>query len=143
MWTRSCTVTTKEVTREQLWQLFSDVNNWHTWDDSIEFARLQGEFAVGNTFQLRPKGGPTVTIRLQEIIENSKFVDCTSFPLAKMYGSHTFEDTPEGVRITVTMSVQGLLSFLWVRLVAQGIVNSLEEDINRQIQAAKHYEIKQ
>lgn len=41
MWTRSHSIVTKEVTKEQMWKLFSDVNNWHTWDEGIEFANNQ------------------------------------------------------------------------------------------------------
>lgn len=41
MWTQTYSIVTKEVTKEQMWKLFSDVNNWHTWDQSIEFAKLE------------------------------------------------------------------------------------------------------
>lgn len=56
MWTKSHSIVTKEVTKEQMWKLFADVNNWHTWDEGIEFAKMEGEFEKGNFFTLRPKG---------------------------------------------------------------------------------------
>jgi hypothetical protein len=136
MWTQSHTIVTKEVTKEQIWKLFSDVNNWQTWDTGIEFAKMEGEFNKGNTFQLRPKGGPTVKIELFEIIENKKFVDLTRFPLAKMYGEHLFEETQEGLKITSGMTVTGILSFIWVKLVAKGIADALPVDMEQQIKAA-------
>jgi hypothetical protein len=39
MWTKSHSIVTKEVTKEQMWRLFADVNNWHTWDEGINFGR--------------------------------------------------------------------------------------------------------
>lgn len=136
MWIKSHSITTKLVSKEQIWALISNVNNWHTWDDTVEHAELLGDFKVGTYFKLKPKGGPNVKIKLIEVNAPFKFVDQTNFPLAKMNGEHTYEDTPEGLKITVTMKVEGLLSFLWVKLVAQDIVNHLPDDINNQIQAA-------
>lgn len=71
-----------------------------------------------------------------ETTENHGFLDVTNFPLAKMYDNHTFEETPEGLKITNTISVKGLLAFLWVKLVAQNIVNALPADLPKQIEAA-------
>ena len=105
MWTRTNTIVTQEVTKEQIWKLFSDVNSWHTWDEGIEFAKLEGKFERGNHFILRPKGGPNVRIELLETVENKRFLDVTNFPLAKMYDEHLFEETPSGLKITHTITV--------------------------------------
>lgn len=136
MWTKSHTIVTKDVTREQIWKLFANVNEWHTWDKGIEFAKLEGNFEKGNWFLLRPKGGPNVKIRLLETIKNKRFLDVTHFPLAKMYDDHIFEDTPDGVIITHTITVKGLLGFLWVKIVAQKLADALPLDMQAQINAA-------
>ncbi len=136
MWTRSHTIVTKEATKEQLWKLFADVNHWHVWDTEIEYARMEGKFEQGNHFILKPKKGPKVKIELIETIENKKFVDRTKFPLAEMYGEHIFEETPDGLKITTTMTVKGILSFLWIKIVAQDIVNSLPEEMEKQVKLA-------
>lgn len=136
MWTKSYSVVTKDATKEQMWKLFADVNNWNKWDTGIKYAKMEGKFEKGNFFELKPKGGPKVKIELLEIIENKKYVDLTKFPLAKMYGEHTFEETPNGLKITITMSVKGLLGFLWIKLVAQNIVNGLPVEMVEQIKYA-------
>jgi hypothetical protein len=136
MWTKSHSIVTKAVTKEQMWKLFADVNTWHTWDEGIEFARLEGKFEKGNHFTLKPKGGPKLKVELLETVVNKSFLDVTKFPLAKMYDNHTFEETADGLKITNTISVTGILSFLWIRLVAQNIVNALPVDIQKQVEAA-------
>jgi hypothetical protein len=136
MWTKSHSIVTKDVTKEQIWKLFADVNNWHTWDKGIEFAKLEGKFEKGNHFMFQPKGGPKLKIGIVEAIENRTFTDCTKFPLAKMYGEHVFEDAPNGLKITTTMKVQGIFGFLWVKLVAKKIVDALPTDMEDQIKAA-------
>jgi hypothetical protein len=136
MWSQSHTIVTKEVTKEQMWKLFADVNNWHTWDNGIEYAKMEGKFEKGNHFLLKPKKGPKIKIQLFETVPNKKFVDLTHFPLAKMYGEHTFEETPEGLKLTVTMTVSGVLGFLWKKIVAQDIVNHLPEEMQHQVRVA-------
>jgi hypothetical protein len=136
MWTQSHSIVTKDATKEQLWKLFEDVNNWHKWDDGVEFAKIQGKFEQGNYFVLKPKGGPKVKIKLVETIKNKKFVDLTIFPLAKMYGEHTFDETQEGLKITTKMTVTGPFGFLWRKIVAQGIVDNLPKEMENQVKVA-------
>lgn len=137
MWTKSYSIVTKEVTKEQMWKLFSDVDNWPTWDKGVEFAKLEGRFEKGNYFMFQPKGGPKLKIGIVEATENKSFTDYTKFPLAKMYGEHTFEETASGLKLTTTMKVKGPLGFLWRKVVAQKIVDALPEDMEQQIRTAK------
>lgn len=137
MWQKSYSVTTKEITKEQIWKLTTDINNWKNWDDTVEDSKLLSDFEVGNYFMLKPKGGPKVKIQLVEIDPLKKFKDLTKFPLAKMYGEHIYEETNEGLKITIIMTVTGLLSFVWIKLVAKNIVADLPKDIANQIKNAK------
>lgn len=139
MWKKTHSVLTKAVTKEQIWQLFADVNNWHIWDDDIEYAHLQGKFEKGNFILLKPKGGPKVKIELVEMHPNEGFLDVTKFPLAKMYDYHSFEQTPDGLKITNTITVKGILAFVWIKLVAQNMVHGLPVHMEKQIQAAGKY----
>lgn len=137
MWTKSHSIVTKAVTKEQIWNLTTDINHWKNWDDSVEDSQLLSDFKVGNYFMLKPKGGPRVKIQLVEIEPYKKFTDLTRFPLAKMYGEHFYEETADGLKITVKMSVTGILGFLWRKLVAKGIVDNLPADIANQIKHAQ------
>jgi len=58
-----------------------------------------------------------------------------------MYDEHTFEETVQGLKITNTITVKGLLSFLWRKIVAQKIVDNLPTDMQQQVKSAKKYEI--
>ena len=136
MWTKSHSIVTKKATKEQIWKLFANVNNWHTWDEGVEYANIEGAFEKGNHFILKPKGGPKVKIALIETIVNKKFVDCTKFLLATMYGEHIFEETTEGLKMTTTMTVKGPLTFLWVKLVAKNIVEHLPKEMQTQAETA-------
>lgn len=138
MWTKSHSIVTREITKEQIWRLFSDVNNWPAWDKGVQFAKLEGKFEKGNHFLFQPKGGPKLKIGIIEATENKSFTDFTKFPLASMFGEHNFEETPEGLKLTTTMKVEGLLGFFWRKIVAQKIVDALPADMQQQINTAKN-----
>ena len=136
MWTKSHSVVTREATKEQMWKLFADVNNWDKWDSGVDYAKMDGKFEKGNFFELKPKGGPKVKIELLETEPNKMFLDLTRFPLAKMFDEHKFEETAEGLKVTTTITVTGVLGFLWRKIVAQNIVKGLPTEMSEQIKFA-------
>jgi len=125
---KTFSLVTTEVSQEQIWKAISNVNQWSRWDAGVEFAELQGKFETNSSFLLHPKGGPKIKIKLVEVKEKGYFKDMTTFPLAKMYGEHWYEETPQGLKITVTMTITGILSALWYRAVMKDIVANLEKD---------------
>lgn len=137
MWSRTFSITTKEVTRQQMWKLFANVNSWNTWDSGIKYALLEGRFEQGSNILLKPQKGPRIRIILSKVVENNSFVTVSSFPMAKIYHEHLLEETPDGLRISYTITVKGALSFLWVKLVAQQLIASISKDIENQISIAK------
>lgn len=137
MITQSYSFTTREVNKEQIWKLLSDVDNWKNWDTSIHDAKLVGEFKTGSSFILHPKGSGKIKIKLVDVRPTSYFKDLTVFPLAKMYGEHWYEETPDGLKITIKMTIQGLLASLWNRIVMKDIVKHLPDDVVMQIEASR------
>jgi hypothetical protein len=138
MWTKSYSKTVKGLDVGQAWKVWTDVNEWHTWQNDIAFAKLEGDFTTGNSFLLKPKGGPKVKIELIQVEANKVFTDLTKFPLARMYGMHEFIVHGDELEIRTTMSIEGRLSFLWRKLVAEDIVKGLPEQTERLIAKARN-----
>ena len=110
MWTHTYSKTFKNVKKETIWQLWADVNNWPTWQGDLDYCKLEGAFAVGSHFMLKPKGIKAFKIELTEIEEGRKFTDCTTFFGAKMYGTLELEDTKEGAALDQHPYSNGLSS---------------------------------
>jgi len=121
MWSKTYSKTVRGINAEEIWHVWSDINQWHVWQNDIEYAKLNGKFEAGNKFTLKPKGTSAVTIRLIKVEPNKCFVDLTCFPLAKMYGEHEFIALGDELEIKTTIRVTGLLSFVWRKLVAEKI----------------------
>jgi hypothetical protein len=136
MWTKSHSIVTREATKEQMWKLFTDINNWHVWNNEIEFAKLEGKFEAGNHYLIQQKNGRAVKVKLLEVDENKHCLESGDFPLAKMYYDHLIEETANGLKITSTITMKGILSFLWVRLVVKNIADQVASHVQQQIKVA-------
>jgi hypothetical protein len=139
-WEKTHTVRERTLTKQQLWSVWEDVNHWHLWDTDIVSAHLEAPFVEGSTFVLKPKGGPKVRIKLLKVEPHTAFTDVTTFPLAKMYGIHSMRDAGDGLEISHTVRIEGPLSCLWRRLVAEKVAAGLEEQAVKMIQRAREIE---
>lgn len=137
MWVKSYNKTYSGIKREDIWRIWQDVNNWPLWDKELEYCKIEGDFKEGSKFILKPIGAPKVKITLSEVVTNIKFTDYCKFLGAVMYDSHQLDDTPEGVRITSTITVTGLFQFIWVKLVASKVANSVPKQIDSLVALVK------
>ena len=137
MWTRTYSKTFQGITPKDIWQIWTDVNNWPTWHGDLDYCKLEGDFVVGNHFMLKPKGVRPVKIVLTEIVDGHYFTDCTSFFGAKMYDTHAMIDTPDGLKLTNKLIVTGPLKWLWIKLVAQNVADTVPEEMESLIQLAR------
>lgn len=137
MWVRTYSKVYPEIKRENVWAVWADINQYTKWHHDLDSCTMTGAFVVGNYFMLKPKGGPTFKVTLTHVKEGWAFTDCTKFLGAKMYDHHEMEETSEGLRITNTIIVTGLLSFLWVKLVAAGVADNAPEEQREMIEFLK------
>ena len=125
MWSKTFSKSYKNITKEKVWDIWSNVEQWPAWDNDLDYCEMKGAFEAGSEFILKPKSGPKVKITLSEVVPHKQFTDYCRFPGAKMFDYHELADTPDGLRITNTVTVKGPLAFLWIMLVAKGIVKSI------------------
>lgn len=140
MWTRSYSKIFDNVKRDTIWQLWTDVNNWPQWHGDLDYCKMEGPFAIGNHFMLKPKRVRPVKITLTEIEKGRKFTDCTQFFGAKMYDTHEVEETPKGLRLTNTLVVKGPLKLLWIKLVAQNVADTVPQEMDALVALAREKE---
>lgn len=137
MWTRTYSKTFLGIKHEDIWRIWTDVNSWPAWHDDLDYCELEGDFVVGNHFMLKPKDINPVKIVLTEINEGRYFTDCTSFFGAKMYDTHAMENTTEGLKLTNKLVVTGPLKWLWIKLVAQNVADSVPADMEALVKLAR------
>ncbi len=137
MWTKTYSKLYKGIQKEDIWRLWKDVNNWTQWHDDLEYCKMEGEFEEGNYFWLKPKGAPKVKIKLVYIDSGVQFTDCSYFFGAKMYDTHSLEESEKGLIIKNEIIVKGPLKKLWIKLVAEKVALSIPKKIEALVKLAR------
>nr|WP_295771623.1 SRPBCC family protein [Rhodoferax sp.] len=69
--------TTTSAARATIWALWTDINNWSSWNVGVAHAQLTGPFVNGATFSMTPSGQDAMTSRLVRVEEGVAFTDET------------------------------------------------------------------
>lgn len=129
MWKRTFSKLYTNIKKEDIWQLWTDVNNWAQWHGDLDYCKMEGPFEVGNHFMLKPKNMKPVKIFLTDVKEGHYFTDCTVFLGAKMYDTHAMEETDEGLLLSNTLIVTGPLKWIWIKLVAKNVADTVPDEL--------------
>lgn len=138
MWKFEHSIVT-DATKEQIWKVWSDVNNWSSWDHDIEYAKLDGKFTDGSNIFLKPKGSSEVKTELTNVQYLKSFTDQVKLPLATMQFHHKVDELDNGsFKLTHTVIISGLLSFIFSRVIGKGIAKGLPSSMEELIKKAKN-----
>jgi len=107
MWTDTTSIATT-ATPQRVWKLFEDVAGWTDWNAGIEHVRLEGPFASGSTFVMKPPGMDAFRSTLRDVRPHAGFVDETLLENTRFLVSHELRPLPSGgTRITYAVRVEG------------------------------------
>ena len=65
------------ATPQAIWEIFRDVPGWKRWNAGIERIDLEGPFAGGTWFSMKPPNQDAFRSKLVDVRENESFVDET------------------------------------------------------------------
>jgi uncharacterized protein YndB with AHSA1/START domain len=130
------------VSAEKLFRAKTDIAHWPDWDGELETTSFDAPLRAGSHFMLKPKGGPKVAMRIEQVEEPRRFVDLAYLPLAKMRTSTEFlpcaiSTGRNGTRIRIVIEVFGPLAFLWDRIVARKLAADCEHQTGQFVAAAE------
>lgn len=104
--TEHCIDTT--ATPDAIWAIFRDVPGWKAWNSGIEQIELEGPFAEGSWFTMKPPGQDPLRSRLAEVRENERFVDETRVADLVVTVAHRIERVGPGrTRVTYAVDATG------------------------------------
>jgi hypothetical protein len=107
MWTHEYTAETA-TGREAVWRVLRDLDQWASWDTSMEWVRLQGPFQAGSEVVMKPKGQDPITSVIVEASENQRYADQTNLGEVTLRFSHTLEPLAGGgTRVIPRLEITG------------------------------------
>ncbi len=71
------------ATPEQIWRLWTDVNNWKQFDERLEYSQLidNAQFSEGASGVIKSAGAPRTRFKLLNVIPNQSFTERLYVPL--------------------------------------------------------------
>jgi len=130
------------ATKEQIWNHWSDVDNWNTWDSTVEYSELYGDFREGTKGMNKPIGAP----KYEFIITNCKtfesFTNRSYLPLCKVDFTVTLVETHNGLLITQRVEMTGFLSFFFSKVIGNKIGKGVYKGLEDLIESAEKHIIK-
>ncbi|WP_416418816.1 polyketide cyclase [Paenarthrobacter aromaticivorans] len=93
---------------EGLWRLWTDVENWGSWNAEIERVEIDGPFAVGSQILMTPPGDDPIQLRIAEMVDGELFVDEARFDELLIRTAHRLDRLDGGrVRVVYRMEITG------------------------------------
>ena len=107
MWTATASIDTT-APPQAVWRLFEDVAGWPAWNAGIEHIALNGPFATGSTFDMKPPGMEAFRSTLRDVRPHEAFVDETVLEDTRFLVSHELHALPSGgTRVVYAVRVEG------------------------------------
>jgi Polyketide cyclase / dehydrase and lipid transport len=107
MWTHEHTAETA-ASPEAVWWGLRDLDQWGSWDTSLEWVRLQGPFQAGSKVTMKPQGQDPITSVIVQATENRMYADETSMGEVTLRFSHTLKPLEGGgTRVTHRLEITG------------------------------------
>ncbi len=120
--TKSTTASSKAI-----WKRWTAVSEWPEEDNSLEWAKIEGDFAVGTKIIMKPKGFPKSSVVITKLIPNKSYVTTGNIPLGKMTIEHTLVTKNGNTIFTHTISLTGPMRNIFAKFVAQKMADNLPE----------------
>jgi uncharacterized protein YndB with AHSA1/START domain len=86
---------------EAVWRVLRDLDDWPSWDTSMEWVRLQGPFRVGSEVVMKPEGQDPITSVIVEATENRVYADETDLGEVRLRFSHTLAPRSDGGTVVI------------------------------------------
>ena len=104
---------------ERIWQLWTGVANWPSWDTELESAALEGNFTEGAKGTLKAVGSPRSTFIISACKPGSSYTFSTRLPLCQLHVTRRLTPLAAGTSFTHEVSFTGLLAPLFGRLLGR------------------------
>ncbi len=126
MWYKKVTIETN-ATKEQIWKLWTNVENWNNWDNQVEFSKLNGKFEKGTYGILKPIKSPKSKFQLISVENLRAFTTRSYLPLTKMDFTHELNEKKGKLYITHGVKITGVLTFLFSKIIGKKIIKELPD----------------
>lgn len=108
---------TTTASAEQIWHIWTDVQNWHQWDSGLKSATLKaGIFKVDAKGSLIPDKGPKAKFIISEVVEGHSYTFKTKIPFGWLIVKRYLKQEGDQVVFTHDVQFTGLLKGMFGKM---------------------------
>ncbi len=119
------------LSKDKIWQIWTDVPNWQEWDKGLKEAYLEGAFVAGAKGQLVPDKGPKSKFIISELIPNQSYTLKTKIPFGWLMVKRNLEVKNGITYFTHDVEFTGLLKKIFGRQMGKKYRAMLPEVLNK------------
>ena len=123
---------------QNIWARWANPSTYPEWDEAVEWAKLNGEFKVGTTGELKTKASGPMAFTITDLEEGRAFSDLTRLSLARLRFHHQLEMTGMGTRLTHRIEVEGPLAWVWGMVLGSKMQAALPIAMRKLARLAEH-----
>jgi hypothetical protein len=127
------------VPEDKIWQLWTDVENWEKWEESVEYANINGNFENGTTGTLKSVNGPKSTFYLKDVVVNKSFTSRSKLPLCTMDFVHELVKDGNSLQIKHCIKIHGLLTFVFKNIIGKNAAKGLPAAVKKLVDLCNEY----
>ncbi len=113
---------------ENIFKVYSEVNQWSNWDPDTKYAHLHGDFADNSLIDLQTQSG-YVQIRLVKVIKNKLFINESKLPLCTIRFEHILEPFESKILVTHRILFLGIFKYIFLLLLGSQMKKSLSQTL--------------
>ncbi len=126
--------TTTGANSDDIWNIWTDVSEWHLWDKGLQSASLEGAFKLGAAGKLVSLNGTTSRFTITEFSDQHSYTFSTALPLARLNVKRFFESNSTETRFTHEVWIDGVLGGVFAILLGKNFMRllpSVMEEVKR------------
>ena len=131
------TVETK-ATPLQIWKIWEDAENWKTWDQEIEFSRLDGPFQAGTTGCTKFVGTPLIKTLLTQVELHKLVVQEAHLSFAKVISIQSMEHIAGKTLVTFEVEIRGPLALFYAWMLGRFIKKKIPAEMKEMLKRVKN-----
>lgn len=120
----------------QIWRIWQDVENWKTWDQEIEFSRINGPFQTGTTGSSKFVGTPPFKTLLTQVEPYQLVVQEAYLCFAKVISYQSMTHNAGKTEVTFQVEIRGPLSIFYACMVGRFIKKKIPPEMEAMLKRA-------
>lgn len=124
------------ATPAQIWRVWEDVETWKSWDEEIEFSRLNGAFETGTTGYLKMHNSPILKTEITQCEPLQRYVFEAKLLLARSVSTSIIDQIAGRTYVTFINEIQGPLVCFYALLIGRLIKKKTPVEMQKMLKKA-------